>query len=162
MRNIDARLFRWFSTTLQTIAGFVLVATFLLPSGIVQRSNAPVMYQGGSATSSVTPHFIAPSGSSTGNATEFAVQVPTPSATIHGMYVFLAVAPGTGSSATFTWRDNGSSESLSCTISDTAQTCSDTTDSFIAAQGDLLDIQVTVSGAVSSLVIAETAVFSVS
>ena len=59
-------------------------------------------------------------------------------------------------------RDNGSSESLSCTISDTAQTCSDTTDSFIAAQGDLLDIQVTVSGAVSSLVIAETAVFSVS
>ena len=157
------RLFHVFSCGLRGIAALVLMTTALLPSGIVQQpGRALVVYQGAAAVSSGSPTFIAIGGSTIANASEFAIQVPAPSnVTIQNMYISLAIAPGAGSTATFTWRDNGSSEALACTVSGTATTCNDTTHSFKAAAGDLLDIQITVSGSVSSLIIGQTTLLAI-
>jgi hypothetical protein len=162
LHNIDSR-FRAFSLIMRAIAALVLMTTALLPSGIVQQpGRALVVYQGAAAVTSANPTFIAIGGSTLANATELAVQVPSPAnTTIQNMFVSLAIAPGAGSTATFTWRDNGSSEALTCTVSGAATACSDTTHSFKAAPGDLLDIQITVTGSVSSLIIGQTTLLSI-
>ena len=56
--------------------------------------------------------------------------------TCRNMYVALTTAPGAGNSWTVTNQPNGSNGNLTCTISDTATTCSDltNTDTFTAGQ----------------------------
>jgi hypothetical protein len=81
--------------------------------------------------------------------TEANVQVGAPSAaTISSLFVTLSAALGTGNSIAVTWRKAGSSQTLTCTISNPALTCSDTTHNFTVAQSDLIDIQIVTTGTV--------------
>ena len=52
----------------------------------------------------------------------------------------LVTAPGVGASATVTLRKNGVNTALTCTISGTATSCSDTTNSVTYADGDVLAV----------------------
>lgn len=88
--------------------------------------------------------FVAVGGSTGTTATEAQVQAAAPSAaTISNMFVQLAAAYSAGTTVTYTWRDGGVSQALTCQIVSPATTCSDTTHSFTASQGDLLDILIT-------------------
>ena len=60
----------------------------------------------------------------------------------------ISAALGTGNSVVLTWRKNGSSQSVTCTITNPATTCSDTGDSFTFAAGDAIDIQAVFTGTI--------------
>jgi hypothetical protein len=70
-------------------------------------------------------------------------------ATVTNFTANLSAAPGAGNSVAFTWRDNASSQSVTCTIATAATTCSDLTHSFTAAQLDNLDIQAVTTGTIA-------------
>lgn len=61
------------------------------------------------------------------------------------MYVYLLTAPGSGKSRSFTLRQNNADTSITCTISDTATSCSSATDVTISA-ADLLNIKTVPTG----------------
>jgi len=75
-----------------------------------------------------------------------------PSGTASKLVVNLSVAPGGGGSATVTIRKNGVNTALSCTVADTATTCSNAVGSVSFADGDLLSILYSESGAAGSRV----------
>ena len=71
-------------------------------------------------------------------------QVIPAAGTISKFYARLerpAGASGSGKGYTFTVRKNGADTALSCSISETALQCSDTTDSVAFAAGDLITIK---------------------
>lgn len=91
--------------------------------------------------------YIAVGGGVTPNSTEANVQTASSSvATITNLFVQVEDDPGTSNTLTFTWRKNGSSQSLTCTVTGsgggTNKSCSDATHSFSVSQGDLLSIRV--------------------
>jgi len=62
----------------------------------------------------------------------------------------LSAAPGVGNSVAFTWRKNGVSQPLTCTISGGAATsCTDSTHSFTVVAADVLDVQAVVTGTIA-------------
>jgi hypothetical protein len=115
------------------------------------------VYSGPSVSLLGTQYFPIGGGASN-SGTETNVDVESPAAaTVSNFYVQLSAALGIGNSAVFTWRDTASPTTLTCTISGSVATsCNDTTHSFNAVQGDLLDIQVVTTGVPSagSLVMA--------
>jgi hypothetical protein len=61
----------------------------------------------------------------------------------------MSVAIGAGNTIAFTYRDNASSQTVTCTISGaSAKTCSDITHSFTPSVGDQLAIQIVTTGTV--------------
>lgn len=94
--------------------------------------------------------FIPPVGGGLPSSTEANVQWIAPvTATLSDMTVVLSSAIGLGNSIAFTFRDGGSSQTVTCTISgSSAKTCTDLTHSFSVTQGDLLDIQIVTTGTV--------------
>lgn len=99
-------------------------------------------------------------GGATPSSTETSVDTDSPSAaTITNMYIQLSVALGVGNTGVFTMRKNASSQSVTCTITgNVATSCSDTTHSFNASQGDLLTIQAVFTGTIvvtPNVIIAE-------
>jgi len=94
--------------------------------------------------------FIPPVGGGLPSTTEANVQWTAPvTATVSDLGVNLSTAIGTGNSISFTFRDGGSSQAVTCTISGaSAKTCTDLTHSFSVTQGDLLDILITTTGTV--------------
>jgi len=120
-----------------------------ISGGGSSASGGIVTYSGAALTPSGTIYFPI-GGGGLSSATETNVDVESPAAaTVANFYVQLSAAPGTGNSITFTWRDNASSTALRCTVTGaTATSCNDTTDSFSAAQGDLLDIQAVTTGTI--------------
>ena len=95
--------------------------------------------------------FLPAGGGGAFNATEAAVQVGSPAAaTITNMFVQVSTALPGATSLAFTWRKNGASQTVTCTVPAAGTTCSDTTHSFAVVQGDLVDIQVVVTGAVGA------------
>jgi hypothetical protein len=114
-----------------------------------------VTYSGPSLTFTGTAFFPI-GGGGLSSTTETNVDLAAPAtATVKNFTVQLSVAPGTGNSIAFTWRDNAASTAITCTVSGSATSCSDLTHSFTAAAGDLLDIQAVTSGTIIS---ASTAV----
>jgi hypothetical protein len=114
-----------------------------------------VTYSGPSLTFTGTAFFPI-GGGGLSSTTETNVDLAAPaSATVKNFTVQLSVAPGTGNSIAFTWRDNAASTAVTCTVSGSATSCSDLTHSFTASAGDLLDIQAVTSGTILS---ASTAV----
>jgi hypothetical protein len=82
---------------------------------------------------------------------ESEVQQPIPfTATMNNLYVLLAADPGIGATVTVTQRINGSSQSLSCTITgngSTNTTCSDTTHTDVfSGAGETFDWQIVAVG----------------
>lgn len=86
----------------------------------------------------------------TANATEVNMSQPMPvSGILQNLYIDQkATAPGTGKSVTYTVYKNGIATSLSCTVSDTNTTASDTNASHVVvyAPGDTLSLQATPNG----------------
>lgn len=117
-----------------------------------------------SADSLSGTQFLPPGGGAPASSTESDVQVPSPAAaTISNLHVQISSALGIGNSAAFTWRDAGSSTTSTCTISGgSATSCSDTTHSFNAAAGDLLDMQVVTTGVVTPVNVLFTSAFGTS
>jgi hypothetical protein len=78
------------------------------------------------------------------SATESAVQQTVPMAgTLSEFYVTLNGSPGSGRGYTFVVRKNGVNTLVTCTISGTATTGSDVTNSVSFAAGDKISIRVT-------------------
>jgi hypothetical protein len=97
--------------------------------------------------------FLAAVGGALASTTEGTVSLQAPAAApISNMYVSMTPAPGTGNTATFTFRDAGGSTALTCTISGAGAggLCNDTTHSFTPAVNDALDIQVVTTGTVTA------------
>ena len=68
--------------------------------------------------------------------------VPMPAAgTISHLYAESDVAPSSGDSFTLTVMKNGSAQSVTCAISDTATAANDTSNSFTVTAGDLINIR---------------------
>lgn len=109
-----------------------------------------VTYSSGLSVSFVGTQFFPMGGGAAVSTVEGNVQVGSPAAaTISNLRVNLSQAVGAGNTTVFTWRDAGSSQTLTCTISGASATaCSDTTHSFNAVTGDLLDIQAVTTGTV--------------
>lgn len=65
--------------------------------------------------------------------------MPT-SGTISGLRVLVTTAPGAGKSVTLTINKNAVATSLTCTVSETANTCNDLSNSVSVVQGDYLTV----------------------
>jgi hypothetical protein len=79
---------------------------------------------------------------------EFLISTP---GTVGDLHVRLSVAPGVGKSRTFTVSKNDGGSTLTCTIADTAKTCTDTSpaNAFTVDTGDDIQLAETVSGSVA-------------
>ena len=131
-----------------TTSGIVTSCSATASGGGGGSGGGIVTYSGPALTPSGT-QFVAIGGGALASTTEANVQVGAPSAaTVSALFVNLSAAPGAGNSIAFTWRDGASSKALTCTIANTATSCSDTTHSFTVAQGDLVDIQLVTTGTV--------------
>jgi hypothetical protein len=108
------------------------------------------VYSGPALTFTGTQYFPI-GGGATSSTTETNVDVEAPAAaTVQNFYVQMTSAPGAGNNIVFTWRDGAAGTALTCTISGAvATTCHDTTHTFNAAQGDLIDIQAVTTGIVA-------------
>ncbi len=105
----------------------------------IDSSFAPTIYfpAGGGINSSATESDVATLVATPGTIQNFAASINTPF--------------GTGNSAVFTYRKNGVSQSVTCSISGAvAATCVDTTHTFNFTDGDILDIQVAFTGTIAS------------
>ena len=102
----------------------------------------------GSSVTLLGTQYLAIGGGAAVSSTEATVEVESPTAAqVSNLSVQISAALGLGASAVFTWRDGGSSQTLTCTISgSSATTCTDNTHSFNVAQGDEIDIQVVTTG----------------
>ena len=92
--------------------------------------------------------FFPAGGGGPPNSTEANVQSASPAATISKFYVHLSANIGTGNTIAFTFRDGGSDQSVTCTISGAANTCNDTTHSVTVAAGDIISIKAVTTGTV--------------
>jgi hypothetical protein len=104
--------------------------------------SAPMIIGGGAASdlyTSATAYL--PMFMNTYSATESEVQQAMPTAgTISNFYVRLTGSPGTGNNYIFTVRKNGSSTTVTCTVSDSTTSCTDTGHSVSFVAGDTIDI----------------------
>lgn len=114
-------------------------------SGVISGSGGPCSSNLGilSASGTCVPcsagNLLIPGS---GLAASSSVGVPLAAAgTISTLYVILASPPGTsGDGLQLTVYHNGSSTSLTCTVTYPATTCSDTTHSFTVAAGDFINL----------------------
>lgn len=104
---------------------------------------------GGNYSNTGSNSFLMPWGVTT-SGTEANVNVPLPSGTASKLVASLTAAPGAGGSATITIRKNGGNTALSCTVSGTDTTCTDTVNSVTFSDGDLLSILYTEASAATA------------
>jgi hypothetical protein len=104
---------------------------------------------GGNYPNTGNNNFLMPWGVTT-SGTEANVSVPLPSGTASKLLVNLTAAPGAAGSATISIRKNGGNTALTCTVSGSATTCTDTTNSVTFSDGDLLSIHYTEAGAAAA------------
>jgi hypothetical protein len=135
-----------------------------LPCGSGGGGGGGVISYSSSADTLLATQFFPPGGGAPASSTESDVQVASPAtATISNLHVQISSALGMGNSAVFTWRDAGSSTTSTCTISGAvAVSCSDTTHSFTAAAGDLLDMQTVTTGVPGPVNVLFTSAFGTS
>jgi hypothetical protein len=109
----------------------------------------------GSSITLLGTQYLAIGGGAAISSTEATVEVESPvAAQVSNLSVQVSAALGVGASAVFTWRDGGSSQSLTCTISGASATsCQDNADSFNVTQGDEIDIEVVTTGTPSAVTV---------
>jgi hypothetical protein len=102
------------------------------------------------------PYFLPPGGGLAASTTEALVQgVASSTGAISNFTASLSAAPGSNT-LTFTWRLNGTSQTVTCAITGAATTCSDTTHNFAIVQGNLLDVQVVATtGTVTAAIVLQ-------
>ena len=94
-------------------------------------------------------------GGNPASTTESVVQVGVQAAATFAKFganlsVALGTTLGTNNSVALTFRKNGSSQTLTCTITNPATSCADTTHSFTTAANDLIDVQAVFTGTISA------------
>lgn len=108
-----------------------------------------ISYSAPSLTLTAGTRYIPPGGGGVPSSTEADATVKAPSsATITNFQVNVSAAPGSGNTYVLTWRKAGADQSLTCTIADTATTCTDTTHSFTVSQGDLVAVKIVSTGTI--------------
>lgn len=111
----------------------------------------PLIYSGSGAPSTSATNYEELSGWGAGwNATESSVLVFGAPVTLQNMYVTLNTAPGSGKSWAFTLRKASANTALTCTVSNTNTTASDTSDSVSVNEGDSIDMAIAPSGTPAS------------
>lgn len=73
--------------------------------------------------------------------TEYPLSIVRRPGTVRTLYCYLATAPGGSDTAVFTVRKNASDQALTCTITGSAQTCNDTSNTFTVVAGDRLSVK---------------------
>ncbi len=129
----------------------IAIVGCLLPILSADTFGPALVYSGRSPLAGVM--YFAPAGGALPSGTEAeggAGIFAASGGLVSNFYVNLFPAPGTGNSVVFTWRHAGVSQALACAIANTATSCNDTTHSFTVATGDLIDIQVSVTGAIEA------------
>jgi hypothetical protein len=118
------------------------------PSGGSGSGGAGGQWSVASAAYTIGTYYLPPGGGLPASATEANVQGRVGVAgTISNFTAQLPAAPGSGNTVTFTWRDGGVDQAVTCSISGTSATsCADTTHSFAVALADLIDIKMVVAG----------------
>ncbi len=116
------------------------------PAGLSGTSGSAI---GGNYANAGTNRFLVPWDTTT-TGTEANANVPLPQGTAERLIVSLTTAPGVGHSATITVRKNGANTALTCTVAGTDTSCSDVSDAVTFADGDLLSVLYTESGAAGS------------
>jgi hypothetical protein len=90
---------------------------------------------------------------SPGNGAGSPVGIPLPAGVLSDLRVALSVAPGSGESVTFTLFINNGAATITCTISDTNDSCSDLVNTETLLGGERILLQATTSaGAVDTKV----------
>ena len=119
-------------------------------TGWIALGGDPEVFGAGDLGTAATALYMAPGFIAAASATEIQFTVTRPG-TIRNLYVQVATA-GTGAGqVTFTVRKNGSDQTLTCGLDNTATgAASDTTHSFTVVAGDLISIKVTKAGAVAA------------
>ena len=113
-------------------------------------SGTSVWAQSTGTGQTLTHYYGMPSGGlNTTEANVSNVQVPL-SGTVSKMYCKVQTAPGVGKSWAFTAREDAVDQALTCTISNAATSCSDTSNSFAMDAGDIITIKATASGSPTS------------
>lgn len=138
-------------TTTAVACAILVGANYQLQNPQTSTSGAAgggvISYSAPALTLTVGTRYAPPGGGGTPASVEAESQVASPSAaTVTKFYVTASVAPGAGNSWAFTWQKAAVAQSLTCTIANTATSCSDTTNSFTVAQGDLTDVKIVSSG----------------
>lgn len=120
------------------------------PGGGGTGGGGVVTYSGPTLSILAGTSFCPIGGGGSCSATETNVDIDSSAtATVAKMYVQLSTALGAGNSVVVTWRDNAASQTVTCTISGASATsCNDTTHSFTATTGDLLDYQLVFTGTI--------------
>jgi hypothetical protein len=107
----------------------------------IALSNATIYFPiGGGSLASATEANVNTFQGTGGSVSGFGVDISTA----------LGVTVATPNSAVLTWRKNGSGQAVTCTITNPATTCSDTTHSFTFSAGDTLDIQAVLTGTITA------------
>lgn len=146
------------TTKAATVSGSLTSGNFLksdASGNLVDAGTAggKTMLSGGSQglASGSTIYFPAGSFTQGGSSTEANNNTITSLAgTIKNLYCAVSTAPGSAKSFAFTYRKNGASQTLTCTISGSGTTCNDTTHTFTVAAGDLVSIQSNPTGSPTS------------
>lgn len=142
------------STILQTFLTTTVSGQTPVSAGGIITSVSSYSYTSGAS------QYLPPSGNDASGTsivtTEAAAQSTVPSATTaSNLAVSLSAAPGAGDSITVTFRDNGSSTSITCTVTGaSAKTCSDTTHTASPSAGDLVDYLITYTGTPASVYVS--------
>lgn len=115
---------------------------------------------GGTALATAATDFV-PMFDGTVSATEGDVDQAMPVAgTLSDLRVRLDTAPGAGKSYAFTVRKNGADTSVTCTVSEAATSCSDTTNTAIFFSGDLISIESVPTGTPTAAAMRWTAKYT--
>lgn len=114
--------------------------------------DAPIMGAGSNAPAANATRWTFPIGSEQAfsSAEAQVQQVVSEPGTARAFQIESDTAPGTGKSLVYTLRKNAIDTALTCTISNTATSCSDTTNTADIVAGDLLTIQATDTGGSST------------
>ncbi len=114
-----------------------------------------VVYSGTAGISLAGTLFFPVGGGSQASATETSVDADVQATTTISRFganlsVALGTTIGVNNSVAFTWRKNGSSQVLTCTITNPATSCGDSVNSFAIVPGDLIAIQAVFTGTISA------------
>lgn len=138
------------------------------PSPVLGQAAAPCGSGGGGGGSGITVYsglagvtlsnatiFFPIGGGSIASSTEASVDSTIRSATtVSNFGLDISAALGTtiavNNTVVVTWRKNGSSQAVTCTITNPALSCSDTTHSFTTVAGDTLDVQAVFTGTITA------------
>ena len=137
-----------------------LILTFFLSlTGISYASQQVMAGSIGISALTAGTYYLTPFGEQTITATEERAYCFTPSAvTFKKLKVALSVAPGAGNSYIFTLRKNGADQAVTCTISGTATSCQDDTNSFSSSGGLPVVLKVSSTGTPASGALYHTTV----